>query len=54
MDYKSNSRDDPMGFALLGDGSFQAPKVDVWHGWPSEGECKTEGAECDAMGGKGG
>ena len=54
MDCKSNSRDDPMGLALEADGNSEAPKVDVGSGWPSEGESKTEGAELDPMGGKGG
>ena len=54
MDYKSNSRDDPMGLSVVGDGNFEAPKVGVGPGWQGEGECKTESAELDAMGGKGG
>ena len=54
MDYKSNAKDDPMGLALVGDGSGEVAKVDVGPGWPSEGDFKTEGAELDAMGGTGG
>ena len=32
MDYKSNSRDDPMGLALMGDIKLGATKVDVGPG----------------------
>ena len=49
VDYKSNAKDDPMGLALLGDGSGEVAKVGVGPSWPSEGEFKTEGAELDAM-----
>ena len=54
MDYKSNSKDDPMGLALVGDSNFEAPRVDVGAECPGENEFKTEGAELDAMGGKDG
>ena len=43
-----------MGLALVSDGNVEVPKVDVAPGWPSEGQCKTDGAELDEMGGKGG
>ena len=54
MDYRSNSKDDPKGLALVGDSNFDAPRVHVGAGWPRENESKTEGAKLDAMGGKGG
>ena len=54
MDCKSNTEDDPMGLALVGDGSGEVAKIDVGPGWPSEGDFKSEGVDLDAIGGKGG
>ena len=53
LDYKLNTKDDPMGLALIGDGGGEVPNVDVGPGWPSDSGFKSEGVDLDAMGGKG-
>ena len=53
-DHKSTAKDDPIDLALVGNSGFEAQMVDAGSGWPGECEVKTEGAELDATGGKGG